>query len=189
MRKRGYFALIVLTFWVALAQAQTLAIDAQKSTMTVHVYKAGMLSAFGHNHEVAAPIETGQIDLGARTVQLNVDARKLKVVDPDADADDRAKVQKAMDSEVLESARFPEIRFVSTSVENGANGAMNVKGQLTLHGQTQPVTVEVRQDNGLYTGRAKLKQTSFGIKPPTAGGGTVKTKDEVVVEFRIATTR
>lgn len=189
MYRRYLLCSMLLLLVSSIAFAQTLAIDAQKSTMTVHVYKAGLLSALGHNHEVVAPIETGQIDLGARTVQLNVDARKLKVVDPDADADERAKVQKAMDSEVLEGARFPEIRFVSTSVENGANGAMNVKGQLTLHGQTKPVTVEVRQDNGLYTGRAKLKQTSFGIKPPTAGGGTVKTKDEVVVEFRIATTK
>jgi polyisoprenoid-binding protein YceI len=189
MSRRYLLWSMVLLLMGSVAFAQTLAIDTQKSTMTVHVYKAGLLSAFGHNHEVAAPIEAGEINLSARTVQLRVDARKLKVVDPDVDADERAKVQKAMDTEVLESARFSDIHFVSTGVEQGSHGSLNVKGQLTVHGQTQPVNVEVHEANGAYTGKSRFKLTTFGMKPPTAGGGTVKTKDEVMVEFQIVTAK
>ena len=173
---------------MAMAQAvvtQTLVIDTQKSKMTVHVYKAGLFSALGHDHEIEAPIESGEIDTKARTVRLMVDARKLKVLDPELAADKREEVQKEMHSDhVLDSPKFPEIRFQSTSVEM-ANGGMNVKGQLTVHGQTQPVSVEVKEENGQYTGRSKFKLTSFGIKPPSAGGGAVKSKDEIMVEFAI----
>lgn len=183
------FLLVLLLACTASASAQTLAIDTQKSQMTVHVYKAGMFSAFGHDHEIQAPIESGEINLGARTVQLTIDARKMKVVDPDLAADKRAEVQKTMDTQVLESARYNGIRFRSTSADPGANGSINVRGTLTLHGQTQAVMVEVRNSNGVYTGRSKFKQTAFGIKPVSVAGGTVKVRDEVLVEFQIATAK
>ena len=35
------------------------------------------------------------------------------------------------------------------------------------------------------TGTLKLKQTDFGIKPVTAGAGTVRVKDEVSVDFTL----
>ena len=31
-------------------------IDTQKSVMTVRVFKSGLFSAFGHDHEISAPI-------------------------------------------------------------------------------------------------------------------------------------
>jgi hypothetical protein len=36
-----------------------------------------------------------------------------------------------------------------------------------------------------YKGNAKLKQTDFGIEPVSAGGGTVKVKDEIELEMDI----
>jgi polyisoprenoid-binding protein YceI len=188
MKRKTCLSLASLLVCASLAMAQSVAIDPQKSKMTVRVYKAGLFSALGHDHEIAAPIGSGEIDPKARTVRLAVDARKMTVLDPDLAADKRAEVQRDMHSaKVLDSDRFQEIRFQSTSVEGGANGAMTVHGQLTLHGQTQPVNVEVREANGAYSGRAKLKQTAFGITPISAGGGTVKVKDEVLVEFEITT--
>ena len=37
-----------------------------------------------------------------------------------------------------------------------------------------------------YAGSVKLKQRDFGITPVTAGGGTVKVKDELRLDFAIA---
>jgi polyisoprenoid-binding protein YceI len=64
-------------------------------------------------------------------------------------------------------------------------GHWTVRGELTLHGQTKPVTADVSEKAGHYTGRATVKQTDFGIKPVKVAGGTVKVKDEVRVEFDI----
>jgi polyisoprenoid-binding protein YceI len=64
-----------------------------------------------------------------------------------------------------------------------------VHGTLTLHGQTQPVTVEVKENSGHFAGHALLKLTDFGIKPIRIAGGTVKVKDEIRIEFDIQLTR
>ena len=45
--------------WAASVSARPQAIDIRKSVMTVHVGKAGLFSAFGHDHDIAAPISAG----------------------------------------------------------------------------------------------------------------------------------
>jgi hypothetical protein len=47
------------------------------------------------------------------------------------------------------------------------------------------VLVEVNGGSGHYHGSASVRQTDFGIKPVSAGGGAIKVKDEVRVEFEI----
>jgi hypothetical protein len=47
------------------------------------------------------------------------------------------------------------------------------------------VHVEVKHSGDAYSGRAEIKQTDFGIKPVTVGGGLVKVKDELEIEFEI----
>ena len=55
--------------------------------------------------------------------------------------------------EVLETSKYPTIRFVSTAVKPGPEGRGQVVGDLTLHGQTHPVTLDV-----VFNG--------FGATPP-----------------------
>lgn len=58
-------------------------------------------------------------------------------------------------------------------------------GDLTLHGQTHPVKLDIQSRNGHYQGAAELKQRDFGIEPVSAGGGAAKVKNELRVEFDI----
>ncbi len=163
-------------------------IDSQKSVMTVRVFKAGLLSAFGHEHEISAPIQRGTLNEADRSVELVVDARQMQVMDKDVSEKDRAEIQETMlGPKVLDSNQFPEIRFHSTTVERAGEGRWTVQGSLTLHGQTRPVKVEVQGQSGHYRGTAELKQKDFGIEPVGGGGGTVKTKNELRVEFEVVT--
>ena len=73
--------------------------------------------------------------------------------------------------------------------EPAGAGSWSVHGELTLHGQTRPVAVEVREKSGHYVGTARLKQTDFGIKPIKIAGGTVRVKDEVRIDFDIQLAR
>ena len=169
---------------VALGQQH--AINTAKSIITIHVYKAGVFSAFGHDHEIAAPIASGTVDSGARRVELRINTRALRVRDPEASEKDRDQIQMTMlGPEVLAAERYPEIAFRASEAEAGAGGIWQVRGTLTLHGENRPVAVEVNQRGGHYVGTARLRQTDFGIKPVKVAGGTVKVKDEIRVDFDI----
>lgn len=181
--------------WIAgltlsAAGAQTHAIDTAKSVITIRVYKTGILSALGHDHEITAPIAAGSVDDKAHKVEFHVEAGALLVRDPQGPEKDRAEVQKTMlGPGVLDSERYAEIAFRSASAEPAGEGAWKVSGTLTLHGQSRPVTVAVKEAGGHYTGSASLKQTEFGIKPARVGGGAVRVKDELRIEFDIQLAR
>ena len=132
-----------------------------------------------------APIRSGTADTGSHpAVEVYVDARMLRVIDKDESEKDRAEVQKTMlGPEVLDSEHHQEIVFKSTSAEPTGQGKWTLRGNLTLHGQTRPVSVQVTLKDGRYTGESTVKQTDFGIKPPGKAG--VKAKDEVKVEFDV----
>jgi polyisoprenoid-binding protein YceI len=92
-------------------------------------------------------------------------------------------------SEVLDAERYPDIVFKSSSADPAGAGAWTVHGTLTLHGNTRPVSIEVRESDGHYIGTARLKQTDFGIKPIRLAGGAVRVKDEVLVQFDLQLAR
>jgi len=169
------------------AHAQSSSIDVANSKLIVHVSKAGLFSAFGDNHEVAAPISAGSVDEAARKVTFVIEAARLKVLDPQLASDKREQVQQRMlGPDVLDVAHFAQIRFESTTV-SGANDRWNVEGQLSLHGATRPIVLNVRQENGHYIGACTIKQRDFGITPVSVGGGTVKVKDELKIDFDVVT--
>ena len=165
--------------------AQQRYVDTQKSTLMIHIGKTGAFSGLGHEHEVRAPIHSGAADTGSHpAVEIHVDARELRVIDKDASEKDRAEVEKTMlGPEVLDSEHHQEIVFKSTAAEPAGPGSWALHGNLTLRGQTRPVTVQVTLKDGRYTGEATVKQTDFGIKPPGKAG--VRAKDELRIEFDV----
>ncbi len=187
---RPLFTFFALTLGATLVAGQPRAIDTAKSTMTIHVYKTGLLSALGHDHEVSAPIAAGTVDVAAKKVELRVESASLKVQDPKTSDKDRAEVQTNMvGPEVLDTKNYKEIRFQSTKAEPAGTGTWKLFGELSLHGQTKPVTVDVHDQNGHYTGTARLNITDFGIKSIKAAGGTVRVKDEIQISFDIQLSR
>ncbi len=86
-------------------------------------------------------------------------------------------------------AQFPTATFKSTSVTPGADGTATVVGDLTLHGVTRPVTLEVKlHGHGThpmakkpaigFDAKTSFKRSDFGIKTyvPMVG-------DEVSLKF------
>ena len=50
--------LLPAVLWTAAVASE---IDVQKSTMTVRVFKTGIFSALGHEHQMSAPIKDGKL--------------------------------------------------------------------------------------------------------------------------------
>ncbi len=170
-----------------MAAAEDSAIDVQRSTIAIHVSRAGLLSAAGHDHWVSAPIASGVIgESPTPHVEFTVQTAKMIVrPDPKVDAKTQAQIQKDMEEMTLEIRKFPEITFRSSHVEKIVDGQWKVDGNLSLHGSTKPVHLMVTWTGESYAAHTVLKQTDFGIKPISVGGGMVKVKNEVELDFQI----
>jgi polyisoprenoid-binding protein YceI len=179
-------AFVMLTTAPAVA-AQTRPINLEKSTLTVLVYKSGLFSAFADDHVVRAPIANGSLSEDVPlSIEIAVRAASLKVLDPKVAESRRSEIQARMLSpEVLDAEKYADITFVSTAVVPAGPDKWTVTGQLTIHGQTRTITFPVTRQDGTYRGTVPVAQRDFGISPISIGGGTVKVKDEVKVQFEI----
>lgn len=197
-------ALMAILAAIAAAQEPAeLVIDPGQTTITLHVGRAGVFGFAGHDHEVVVPAVQGQIrldrpDVSRSTVSATFDATALKVTGKGEPPEDVPEVQRVMLSDrVLDVQRHPTITFQSRQVsilKQSANQmTLRITGDLTLHGVTRPLDVPVTVQltpNGLRaSGKTTVQQSQFGIRPVTAGVGTVRVKDEVEVMFSITATR
>jgi polyisoprenoid-binding protein YceI len=167
--------------------AQERQIDTQRSQITIHVGKTGLLSAVAHNHTISASIASGSIrESDPPRVEFTIETAKMTVEpDPKVDAKTQATIQTDMEQMTLETTKFPQISFHSLHVSKLSGGQWNVDGDLSLHGVTKPVSLTVRQTGDYYAAHTLLKQTDFGIRPISIGGGAIKVKNEVEIDFKI----
>jgi polyisoprenoid-binding protein YceI len=99
-----------------------------------------------------------------------------------------------MQREVLESARFPTIRFQSSEIAGtrvaNHQQRLRVNGKLTLHGVTQTLNLDVMltayADGVRFQGEFPLTLSAFAIRPVTAVGGGIQLKDQLQVAFDLA---
>lgn len=174
-------------------RAENICVQPGKGFFRVHTETGGLFGVFGHDHLIEATKIEGCANVDPRnlaqsSVKLTFAASELRVMDPKESAEDRAKVQKTMETEVLQVSEYPTITFESAGVMEESSSHYRVAGSLTLHGKKVTVVIPVtvtRLDDGSYrvVGAYKLKQTTFGIQPIRLAGGTVRVKDEVRTDF------
>lgn len=96
--------------------------------------------------------------------------------------------------EFFEVEKFPEIKFVSTKAVLQADDTVKLTGNLTMHGVTKEVTLDVdgltavvQSDAGPRTGASatgRLVRSEFGLTyNPILEAGGVTIGDEVVLEI------
>lgn len=160
-------------------------LDPARSQVRVRVGRTGLFSAFAHDHEISAPVAEALVARnGQPTVSVRFATAALRVLDPGASAEERAEIEKTMlGPRVLDAARFPEIRFRSQQVRQLSPVRWQVDGELSLHGITRPVSFTLVQDGDTYRATVPVRQSAFGIHPLRLAGGTVRVRDEVVVEL------
>jgi polyisoprenoid-binding protein YceI len=177
-------AVFLVLFGTASLHAAQKQIDPDRSSLTIHVGKTGLLSAAGHEHIVMAPVAEGSIDDGQPShINIRVEAALLAVMPEEH----QTEVQYSMQERVLESSRFPEITFTSEDIQPIGDNAWNVSGNLQLHGQARLIHLSVRNVDGRYVGATTIKQTDYGIQPISALGGAARVKNELKIDFVIKT--
>ncbi len=180
-----------------LGDAARYRLDASRSQFIVRAFAGGFLSALAHDHTISVREFDGEADFTYGTVapaslQMTIKAGSLAVIDKISEKD-RQKIENTMRDEVLEVSKYPEITFRSSSVNATKAGEgqyqAHIPGEISLHGVARPLTITAQLDFGDKVLRAKgaftLKQSSFGIKPVSVAGGTIKVKDELKFTFDI----
>lgn len=179
------------------ATAFRYAIDPGVSRLTIRAFATGFLSVFGHNPVIRVRSLTGTAEVADDTLdgaalQVAVTTDSLRVENNINDKD-RKEMQRAMDEEVLEAKRFPEIAYECSRVTGDRTGENQVtfvlQGDLTLHGVTRNepisgrafVTGEMLRASGEFV----LHLSDYQIKPVSAVGGGLKLKDEVKINFEV----
>lgn len=103
--------------------------------------------------------------------------------------------KRAMDKntfKALSSTRYPEImyQFVRTisSEKSGEGLLLKTGGKLTISGTTKSIYLDVLvtvEDGVWFKGSTTFMMSDYGISPPIALMGAVKTGDEITVEFNV----
>jgi len=163
----------------------------------VDVFRGGLFKALGHDHTIAARRFSGTVQFDPRklrdsSISLSIESSSLTVLDPRVPEKERNEVQDTMQGpKVLDVRAFPKIEFSSTRVSEVAqteNGfEITLTGRLNLHGFDKeiafPVSISLGKDLLHATGSVSIIQTDFGIVPIKVGGGTVRVKDQVKIDF------
>lgn len=170
-------------------------LDPGVSRFTARAFATGLLASLGHNPSFAIRQFAGEAkflpDAPEQTsVRIVLQSSSLELSDQVSDKD-RREIERTTRSDVLESSRFPEIVFEASNPALSQGGVglywANITGKLTLHGVTQPqqitAQVSVTGNQLSASGEFTVRQSSYGIKPVSVAGGTMKIKDDVKVTF------
>lgn len=173
--------------------AGTWTIDAVHSVVSFTIEHFTIAVARGIAAGPTGAITIGD-DLADSSVTASIDASTLTTANAMRDG-------KIHGPDVLDVEKYPTIDFVSRSFEPGSGSVHHLQGDLTLHGETRPVTLEVdahgvvtdvweKQRLGL-TITGQIRRSDFGTGewghvPLSAGGFMVP--DAVTVTMEIEAT-
>jgi polyisoprenoid-binding protein YceI len=159
----------------------------------VLTWRDGLLSRFGHDLELAVTRFAVGVNEAARRVDASFDAASLRLVRALRDGvelasalseSDRRTIEDAVRRTVLETSKYPEIRFRSTRVAD-TEGGFDVTGRLALHGVEREVVVPLRREGDRYDAQLVLHQPDFRITPYSAMLGALRVKPDVVVRLAL----
>ncbi|MEV4105877.1 YceI family protein [Nonomuraea sp. NPDC049649] len=173
----------------------TYVLGPETGRLVVETKRTGLGAKAGHDLTIEVTQWRGEavVDLddpGASGVNVEADAGSLRVVSGSGGvkpltASDKADIERTIREKVLRTDRFPTITFRSRQV-SGTRESFRVEGELTLAGQTRPLTLGCGFDGDRVQGGATVKQSVWGIKPYSAFFGALKLDDDVTVRFEVA---
>jgi polyisoprenoid-binding protein YceI len=130
-------------------------------------------------------------NIGGSSVDVSIDASTINTLDPQRDGHLKS-------ADFLDVEKYPAITFKSTKVTAAGNGEAKVTGDLTIHGVTKEVVLNVE---GLSpeskdpfgnirvgaSGTTKIKRSDFGLTYNAAlETGGILIGDELKIELEVS---
>lgn len=160
--------------------------DGRTASCRVLTFKAGALSALGHDLELAVERFTIEVD-DAFAIDASFDPSSLRVLGASIDgrveplpASDRDKIERTIVEEVLDARRHPTIRY-RAAARRRDDGGFDLDGELVLHGASRPLRTRAERSGDRLVAEVRLSQPDFGIRPYRAMLGALRIQPEVLV--------
>jgi polyisoprenoid-binding protein YceI len=183
-------AIAIVVALPVLAHADTWQIDSSHTSVEFTVRHMMISNVKGQFQKTTGTITANGNDPASAKIDVTIDASSV-----DTRVERRDAHLKSPD--FLDVAKFPTITFKSTKVEADGPGKWKVTGDLTIHGVTKPVVLEVEgsgepihdpmgNTRAGASATTKIKRSDFGLtwnKALETGG--VMVGDEVAISIDV----
>lgn len=167
----------------------TYAIDPTHSSISFSVRHMMFAKVRGQFQKWSTELALDANDLSKSSVKVTIDASSIDTGVADRDGHLRS-------ADFFDVEKYPSITFASTSVaKNG--GGFALAGDLTIHGVTKPVVLELERlgsgkdpwgnDRQLFSAKTSILRSEYGLtwnQALEAGGVLVSDKIEIEVEVQ-----
>lgn len=150
------------------AALETYVLDPAHSKAQFDISHLVVSTVTGTFPKLEGTIKLDSANLANSSVEVSIDAASVNTGNDSRDADLRS-------PRFFDVAKYPTITFKSTSVKDLGGGNLEVGGQLTIHGHTEPVVIAVSRWGtgpgakpgdkvaGFRKGTVTIKRSTFGI--------------------------
>ncbi len=138
---------------LAMAQATTWTPDKAHSEVDFSILHMSLSNVRGRFGNIGGIVVLNQADIAKSTVNVTIDVTTIDTGVAARDTDLKS-------ANFFDAVQFPTATFVSTSVAKSADG-FTVSGNLTLHGVTKPVVLQVAGPSGPIQGMDHKPHSGF----------------------------
>jgi len=181
------------TLLSSISWATTWDIDPSHSSAQFKVRHMMITDVKGEFGKVTGVVNIDDTNVAKSTAEATIDATTINTREPNRD-----KHLKSPD--FFDVEKFPTITFKSTSFKKTGDGRYSVGGDLTIHGVTKPVVLEVNAPDREVkdmrgtikrgaTATTRVNRKDFGLlwnKPVEAGGVLVGDEVDITIDMELA---
>jgi polyisoprenoid-binding protein YceI len=172
------------------AATSTWEIDPNHSAAQFAVRHMAISTVRGAFTKVSGTVRWDDQDITKSTVEVTIDAASVDTRVADRDKDLRS-------DHFFDVSKYPTITFKSKRVEQAGSGKLKVTGDLTIHGTTKEVVLDVDgptpavkdpwgNERAAATATTKINRQDFGVKwNATMDNGGVVVGDDVTITIDI----
>lgn len=166
--KHGISALLAIASMVlatgALAQTSHWDIDPAHSVVGFSVRHMMVSNVRGEFTKLSGALEGIGSDVATAKINVTIDAASVSTREPKRDAH-------LMSPDFFDVAKFPTLTFVSKKVAHAGEGKLKITGDLTIHGVTKEVVLDVEGPT------AEMKDPWGGTRVGAHATTTINRKD------------
>jgi len=176
-------AVLVLTLAGAVRAADDFKVDAVHSSVVFKIKHLNTGDFWGRFNKISGTISYDESDPTKSQLSFSVPVDSLDTNNSKRDSDVKG-------PDLFSAKEFKEISFKSTEVKSAGDNKLEVAGQLTMHGQTKPLTVTMERSGPHDTKMQGVKiglSTTFTVKRSDFGMNAMQGAlgDEVEVHVGI----